>query len=86
LRLSKTTVSKAISRIEAPLGARLIIRTARRFELTDAGRQLVSRAAFPEISRFAFERRDERFARRKLRRSDLGRRAARRFVCCSAIM
>ena len=45
LSLSKATVSKAIGRIEAKLGARLIVRTARRFELTDAGRQLVSRAA-----------------------------------------
>jgi DNA-binding transcriptional LysR family regulator len=45
LRLSKATVSKAIGRIESKLGARLIIRTARRFELTDAGRQLVGRAA-----------------------------------------
>src|SRR6267378_7097772 len=45
LRLSKATVSKAISRIESRLGARLIIRTAHRFELTDAGRQLVGRAA-----------------------------------------
>src|SRR5258705_2873657 len=45
LRLSKATVSKAISRIEARLGARLITRTAHRFELTDAGRQLVGRAA-----------------------------------------
>ena len=45
LRLSKATVSKAISRIESKLGARLIIRTARRFALTDAGRQLVGRAA-----------------------------------------
>jgi DNA-binding transcriptional LysR family regulator len=45
LRLSKATVSKAVSRIEARLGARLIIRTARRFELTDSGRQLVGRAA-----------------------------------------
>ena len=44
LRLSKATVSKAISRIESRLGAQLIIRTARRFELTDAGRQLVARA------------------------------------------
>jgi DNA-binding transcriptional LysR family regulator len=44
LRLSKATVSKAISRIESRLGSRLIIRTARRFELTDAGRRLVSRA------------------------------------------
>src|SRR5258707_11471137 len=46
LRLSKATVSKAIGRIESRLGARLIIRTARRFELTDAGRQLVGRAAW----------------------------------------
>ena len=45
LTLSRATVSKAISRIESKLGARLIVRTARRFELTDAGRQLVSRAA-----------------------------------------
>jgi len=45
LRLSRATVSKAISRIETRLGARLIIRTARRFELTDAGQQLVRRAA-----------------------------------------
>ncbi len=45
LRLSKATVSKAVSRIESRLGARLIIRTARRFELTDAGRKLVGRAA-----------------------------------------
>jgi DNA-binding transcriptional LysR family regulator len=45
LRLSKATVSKAIQRIESRLGGRLIVRTARRFELTDAGRQLVGRAA-----------------------------------------
>src|SRR5476649_2688809 len=45
LLLSKATVSKAISRIETKLGARLIIRMARRFELTDAGRNLVGRAA-----------------------------------------
>jgi DNA-binding transcriptional LysR family regulator len=45
LKLSKATVSKAIGRIEARLGARLIIRSARRFELTDAGRSLVGRAA-----------------------------------------
>jgi DNA-binding transcriptional LysR family regulator len=45
LRLSKATVSKAVRRIEDRLGARLIVRTARHFELTDAGRQLVGRAA-----------------------------------------
>ncbi len=45
LQLSKATVSKAVGRIESRLGARLIIRTARRFALTDAGRQLVGRAA-----------------------------------------
>ncbi len=45
LKLSKATVSKAISRIEARLGARLVNRTSRRFALTDAGRQLAGRAA-----------------------------------------
>src|SRR6516162_734333 len=45
LKLSKATVSKAVSRIEARLGARLINRTSRRFALTDAGRQLAARAA-----------------------------------------
>jgi DNA-binding transcriptional LysR family regulator len=44
LKLSKATVSKAISRIESRLGARLINRTSRRFALTDAGRQLAGRA------------------------------------------
>jgi DNA-binding transcriptional LysR family regulator len=45
LKLSKATVSKAVSRIEARLGARLINRTSRRLALTDAGRQLATRAA-----------------------------------------
>jgi DNA-binding transcriptional LysR family regulator len=45
LSLSKVTVSKAVSRVEARLGARLINRTSRRFALTDAGRQLAVRAA-----------------------------------------
>ena len=45
LKLSKATVSKAVSRIEARLGARLINRTSRRFALTDAGWQLAGRAA-----------------------------------------
>src|SRR5689334_15093433 len=45
LKLSKGTVSKAVSRIEKRLGARLINRTSRRLALTDAGRQLAGRAA-----------------------------------------
>jgi DNA-binding transcriptional LysR family regulator len=45
LKLSKATVSKAVSRIEARLGARLINRTSRQLALTDAGRQLAGRAA-----------------------------------------
>jgi DNA-binding transcriptional LysR family regulator len=45
LKLSKATVSKAVKRIEARLGARLVNRTSRRFALTDAGRQLAGRAA-----------------------------------------
>jgi DNA-binding transcriptional LysR family regulator len=45
LKLSKATVSKAVSRIEARLGARLINRTSRRIALTDTGRQLAGRAA-----------------------------------------
>ena len=38
LRLSKATVSKAVSRIKSRLGARLIIRTARRFPGADGCR------------------------------------------------
>jgi DNA-binding transcriptional LysR family regulator len=45
LKLSKATVSKAVSRIEARLGARLINRSSRRFALTDAGQQLAAHAA-----------------------------------------
>src|SRR3979490_29393 len=45
LKISKATVSKAVSRIEARLRTRLINRTSRRFVLTDAGRQLAVRAA-----------------------------------------
>lgn len=44
LGLSKATVSKAIGRVEARLGARLFNRTSRRLALTDAGRVLAERA------------------------------------------
>jgi len=45
LKLSKATVSKAVSGVEARLGARLINRTSRRLALADTGRQLAGRAA-----------------------------------------
>jgi DNA-binding transcriptional LysR family regulator len=45
LKLSKATISKAVTRVEEKLGTRLFNRTSRKLALTDAGRGLAVRAA-----------------------------------------
>src|ERR1700760_3490071 len=47
LALSKATVSKAVSRLEDRLGARLFNRTSRGLALADAGQKVFERAARP---------------------------------------
>ncbi|WP_374305792.1 LysR family transcriptional regulator [Methylocella sp.] len=44
LGLSAPTVSKALARLEARVGAQLLTRSSRRLALTDSGRQLAERA------------------------------------------
>lgn len=45
LGLPRSTVSRRLAELEAQVGARLIVRTSRRFRITDLGRALVEQAA-----------------------------------------
>src|ERR1700688_4858354 len=49
LALSKATVSKAVSRLEERLGARLFNRTSRRPAVADAGAKLAARGTRPVL-------------------------------------
>jgi len=45
LRVPRSTVSRRLAQLEAEIGAPLVVRTARRFALTDLGTALAARAA-----------------------------------------
>src|SRR5438445_886989 len=45
LGVPRSTVSRRLAQLEGDIGAQLVVRTARRFELTDLGSALASRAS-----------------------------------------
>lgn len=55
LRLSKATISKALSRLETHIGAPLFHRTTRRLELNETGRSLLARARTMVVEAEALE-------------------------------